>query len=550
MSPLTAALLGAVFAVLVVLLVHRQGTGREDSAALRREAATARALRDVAVAANEAGHPDDAIRRCLAIACRTGGWEAAHAFRVAAPGGELVPMGVWVGAEGARWRRFRRETEDLALDPGAGLPGRVLSSRRPEWMVELARPASFVREAGAVEAGIQAGVAVPALVGDEIVAVLEFYATTPRDPDPDFLAFAEAFGAILSRVLERERSREDLRRARDRFHEFFHHNPIPTAIARLDDGCFREANPEFLRLLGRSRDEVLGHTALELGAWLDPAERRAMVEALRSEGPLEAFDMRIGTHDGVRDLVATLQVLEVDGEPHILGSFVDVTERRRMEQSLRSLSHRLLEIQEMERARIARELHDEIGQVLTVVRLTLERAREMTEGREVQESILEGISSVDRTIEQVRGLAYGLRPPALDDLGLAAAVCAFAREQAMRAGIALQLDVPETLGPLPEDLELTAFRIVQEAVSNALRHAHPSKIELTVTRHNGTLEIVVTDDGGGFPPPVEQAGNGLGLLGMQERAELAGGRLEVESTAGRGTAVRARLPLADEAGPA
>jgi signal transduction histidine kinase len=151
---------------------------------------------------------------------------------------------------------------------------------------------------------------------------------------------------------------------------------------------------------------------------------------------------------------------------------------------------------------------------------------------------------VDLAVQQVRTLSFDLRPALLDDLGLAAALGSYARRQAEAAGLKLHLSArPLTRRP-PSEVETACFRIGQEAITNVVRHARARRLDVTLRHRDGMLELQVKDDGAGFAadgPPQETWG--LGLLAMEERAVAAGGALEIQSHAGRGTAVRAYFPL-------
>jgi signal transduction histidine kinase len=214
---------------------------------------------------------------------------------------------------------------------------------------------------------------------------------------------------------------------------------------------------------------------------------------------------------------------------------------------LQSLSQALIESQEAERRHLARELHDEIGQALTAVTLNLDALRKSERRDEAGRCIEETSRLIKHLIEQVRDLSLDLRPSILDDLGLAAALRWYVARNAERSGVAIEFRAPSLEERLPPEIETACFRIAQEAVTNIVRHAHASRASVEIERTARELELKVSDDGAGFD--VEQArdqaraGKSFGLVGMEERAALLGGSLEVESRRGRGTELRFRLPL-------
>ena len=230
-----------------------------------------------------------------------------------------------------------------------------------------------------------------------------------------------------------------------------------------------------------------------------------------------------------------------------------MSRREAVEQELRELSQRLLEVQETERRRIARELHDDVGQLLTATKLTLQAVQRAKSPRSARGLLREGLALLDQCMQQVRSLALELRPSLLDDLGLPAALRWYLERQSQRAGFAVRLDgdLPDTR--LPADVETACYRVIQEAVTNVARHARARQVTVSLSLAGGALEAVVQDDGVGFDFADARAravaGGSLGLLGMEERASLAGGRLLVDSAPGRGTRLLVRLPLGSERSP-
>jgi signal transduction histidine kinase len=221
-----------------------------------------------------------------------------------------------------------------------------------------------------------------------------------------------------------------------------------------------------------------------------------------------------------------------------------VDEVLRSREQLQKLSRRLIEAQETERQRIARELHDDIGQALSAVKMNLQSIRRVVGSSAPQ--IQEGIDSIDQAIRRVRDLAIALRPSLLDDLGLVPALRWYLNRQAQRGGFQCRFDADDSVA-LPAEVQTACFRIAQEALTNVVRHAGAGRVEVTLHRNGDLLELTVTDDGRGFDVKlaVERIGAdaSLGLLGMRERARLLGGRVTVDSTLRRGTTVRARLPF-------
>ena len=215
---------------------------------------------------------------------------------------------------------------------------------------------------------------------------------------------------------------------------------------------------------------------------------------------------------------------------------VDLSER-----IARDSLRRVVEAQELERRRLARELHDETGQALTSILLGLKGLEERMDDSESREAAEELRELVVSTLQDVRRLAVELRPSALDDFGLVAALERLTGSFAEQTGIAVDFQTALAEERLPEEVETAIYRIVQESLTNVVKHARARRVSILLARKDGAVKAVVEDDGQGFDP-AEQTG-GSGLVGMRERLALLGGRLAVESAPDRGTTLAAEVPL-------
>lgn len=236
-------------------------------------------------------------------------------------------------------------------------------------------------------------------------------------------------------------------------------------------------------------------------------------------------------------------VYDETGNPRgVCGIATDITQVKKVQDQLRRLSGNIMANQEKERSAIARELHDELGQVLTALRMEavwLQERLKRIEPKGAERARSMG-SLIDKTIDDVRSLAFRLRPGVLDDLGLVDALELYTTDFEKRTGIPCLFDhsnVPET----GDVLATAAYRIAQEALTNVARHARASHVEVQLVGADGLLTLVVADDGRGFDVDQLDETEGLGLAGMRERAMLAGGGLDIRSNAGKGTRIRFRV---------
>jgi PAS domain S-box-containing protein len=345
-----------------------------------------------------------------------------------------------------------------------------------------------------------------------------------------------------------------------RYRMLFESSPLPMWVFDAETLRFLAVNDAAVHLYGYSRAEFLAMTADDVR---HPDEREPFHEFLRREpGTVHRAVFRhlkrSGEHldiDGVGHLVSWR------GRPARLVVINDITPRLRTQEALerlnrelehsherlRALSRRLLEVQEEERRRLARDLHDDIGQALTALKIHIESL-----GRPGGESTLrarleECVETTQHTLERVRQLSLSLRPSQLDDLGLAAALRSHLDRQARLGGLASHFEAEDGVREIAPETETACFRVAQEAINNVLRHARARNIWVRLYTAGGRLSLSLRDDGQGFDLESVRrraaGGSNLGLVGMEERIALAGGAFELRSAPGQGTVLLATFPL-------
>ncbi len=354
-------------------------------------------------------------------------------------------------------------------------------------------------------------------------------------------------------------SQHALHESEERFRVSFHRAPIGMSMVG-PDGVMQEVNAAFERMLGRTSDELVGRSIDELIVPddLDQAhgDRR---QVLSGDVDMLESVMRLRHRDGrvVEARVTRALVRDRDGNPsYMIGQVEDVTERRRAEAALRAsveelrvreeqlrlLAQRQVRVREEERRRLGFDLHDDVCQELVGTGIMVESVRGRVQAMDPESS--RQLARVGRHLnelgEHLRLVARELRPMLLHDLGLEDSLRSLAA--GMSTTTPITTHVPTPIPRLAEDVEVAVYRIVQEAITNALRHAHAGAIVVTLAASEGVLTAEIRDDGRGFEVRARQR-DALGLVGMEERAWAVGGTLRVVSAPGRGTTVVLTCPL-------
>ena len=392
----------------------------------------------------------------------------------------------------------------------------------------------------------------------EVIDVL-LSAIAERNSDGEFVRSL----AVLVDITDRKKVEEDLRAAKEQLSHYSKKLEVevrertreitafmeytPAVIFMKDkDGRYLMVNSRHEQLFGTKNETLLGKTVYDVfsGEFADQFRRND----LKVLDDKQAFQMeeRFPYQGGIRHYLSVrFPILDESGEVNRLcGISVDITEQKKAQEALRRLSGKILANQEKERTAIARELHDELGQVLTALRMDavwLRRRldRSEPEGAERAQSMCD---LIDSTITEVRNIATRLRPAVLDDLGLIDALEWFTAEFEKRTGITCIFNhrrVPR----VGESLAVAVYRVAQEALTNVARHAGATQTEVSLTCRDRHITLTVTDNGRGFPIEDLSEQDELGISGMRERANLLGGSFAIRSQSGRGVEVEMILPL-------
>ncbi|HVT95059.1 MAG TPA: PAS domain-containing sensor histidine kinase [Bryobacteraceae bacterium] len=326
---------------------------------------------------------------------------------------------------------------------------------------------------------------------------------------------------------------------------------VPVLLWMADENGLRfYFNRQWLRFTGAAIEEHAGegwkrHIHPDDRAWIE----QRYLNAIRSCDNFRA-EYRLRSAQGDYRWIEDTAVPRMSADGDLigyLGCATDRTERKEVEKALHQLSGRLLELQDDERRRIARELHDTTAQNLAVLSMHLFALKEPAKRLDAksQRALEEGLELAEQCSQEIRTVSYLLHPPLLDELGLVSALRSYTTGFMQRTGIQVELKIEE-IGRLPGEIETTTFRIVQEALTNVHRHSGSSRAEVRVIRDPREISVIIGDRGKGIPADKlrllgEGANLGVGVAGMRERASQFGGHLKIASSA-QGTTITAVLP--------
>jgi PAS domain S-box-containing protein len=325
------------------------------------------------------------------------------------------------------------------------------------------------------------------------------------------------------------------------------------AVTPDDKICFWNRGAE--RLYGWSEEEALGKSPTEL-LKTDLPRPVAQIENILRHETFWDGELKQVTKQGTRVTVSSRWALWRDEADQCRGRFqfdTDITRRKQIENELRVLSGRLLSLRDEERRRVARDLHDSVGQMLAGATMNLAMVQQRLAGV-AEPATLQFLgdlaSLLDQSVKEIRTMSYLLHPPLLDEVGLPSALQWYVSGFCSRSQIKVELEVPQDLGRFRSDLELALFRIVQEALTNVHRHSGSATAKITISRSPSQIRLKVEDQGKGMPLPIsdnqESPLLGVGISGMRERVRNLGGQIQIRS-GNSGTAVEVCFPMQESA---
>jgi PAS domain S-box-containing protein len=352
--------------------------------------------------------------------------------------------------------------------------------------------------------------------------------------------------AMVEEITDKKQAEEALRESEEKFRSVFRDAGVGMVIVSLE-GRFLAANGAFCDSLGYTEEELLAKTVESVTFPDDwPAFSHKLREALTDGRAFQWFEKRCLHKSGriVYSESSASLIRDRNGEPqYFVGEVLDVTKRKEAEGALSEMTRKLVEAQEQERARIGRELHDDVNQRLAMLAIELEQLKDNP--AEVGIRVRDLRKQVTDISNDVQALSHDLHSSKLEYLGVIAGMKAWCKEFAERQGMQIHWR-HEVQSTLKQEVGLCLFRVLQEALHNAAKHSGVKRIEVELRETSGEIQLVVNDLGRGFDIEEALHGKGLGLTSMSERVRLLNGTISIDSKPMRGATIHVRIPLASE----
>ena len=370
---------------------------------------------------------------------------------------------------------------------------------------------------------------------------------TPHEPTEEDFRFFDVLARQAADLIERTLAEKALRESEERFRVIANAAPVMIWMTGADKHL-TYLNQTWLDYTGRRLDAVLGQRQVDV---LHPDEAEGCREIYaKAFEQREAFQMEhlLRRHDGEYRRVVTTGVPRYNADGPFagyIGTAVDITERRLAEEVLSTVSQKLIEAHEEERARLARELHDDISQRLALASVCLGYLKQSpsASASDLQQEIGDVYRQIAGLAADVQALSHGLHPPKLELMGLEAAAAGLCEEVSNRHGVTIDVDCENIPKPLSPEIALCLYRILQEALQNFVKHSESRRAHVSLNSQVNSIHLTVKDSGVGFDSHEATKGRGLGLTSMKERLKVVGGQLSIHSLRGSGTTIHAVAPL-------
>lgn len=357
-------------------------------------------------------------------------------------------------------------------------------------------------------------------------------------------------------ITEKKKVEDKLKKSEEYFSKAFYSQAVPMAIINVKSGERIDFNDSYIDLCGYSRKELQGNTINTLRIWVEPQAQEKSIEKLLREGVIRDISADIITKSGAtKSLLGSAAMIEFGEGNLAITAWIDITQRKEAEEQiqqyqtrLKALASQLTIAEEVERSRIAAELHDHVGQALAFSHIQIGRAQRFAKEEKLHNILEEVSNELQEAIQDTKGLVFDLSSPLLHELGLTAAIAAWLEEHvSSKHGIETELIGSYKDLYLSRDLNSILFRNVRELLANVIKYSQATKVKVYLENTASALHVIVHDDGVGFEADAEASGSvshsGFGLFSIRERLEDFGGSLDITSSPGKGCKVTMTIPI-------
>lgn len=493
--------------------------------------------------------PEQAASIILEIAAELFGWDAGQLHLYSQTEEKIIPVltmdtvdGQRLAIQPARPSCDPTPLQQLILKKGAKLINRVKDAADP---VELATFGDLARRSSSM-------MYVPIHSSEDVLGILSIQSYTPLKYTEGDLHLLQILADHCGAAFQRIKIAEALHAAEANYHRIFEKSP-EGIVRTTPEGRYCSANPAAARMLGYATPAVLMASVTDIGrqTYVHPEQREELKRLLARQGFVEGFEVERYRKDGSKLWMNLIGQVVRDASGAILyyeGTQQDITVRKQAEAEARQLPQRIIEAQEAERLRVARELHDGVNQLLASAKMRLRNVEEnLSEISPAASEVLKRCTRLlVQALEENRRIAHDLRPSDLDELGLVAACRNLCTEFQSRTTVVVRSRFQRKWPQQPPMVKLNLFRIVQEALTNVEKHAHAKTVWLRLAVEGDFAVLRIRDDGRGFDPnastTAKKKRRGIGLTNLRERVASVGGTYEVLSVPKQGTTIIVRVP--------
>ncbi len=473
----------------------------------------------------------------------------------------LVSGKIWYMEDESEFREFREITEQHIFETGIGFPGRVHEIREPVWIENIEKDLNFPRLKHNKNISVKSGFAFPLFIADKVTGVMEFFFNAPKIADHELLELMKQIGVQLGRALERRFFEEDRNKLLYSLTERVKELTCMSEVAKLitvkptmDDILSSIESliipawqfPDLVRTRISFNEKIFGSDILPESPWILTApivvngNTTGLLEVCYSEKPPGTND-QVFLHEETNLLTWLGQTLSS------VASKLSSAEALKFSNiELRSLYNKLENVRELERTRIAREIHDELGQALTIFKLDLNWLKQNIQpcpSNHIEAKLHGMMQHVDTTLQELNRITSELRPHALNVLGLLEALKIETEKFISLTGVTCNLSLCDKIPALHPDLATLIYRVYQEALTNIVRHSDANNVDIRFEKSGDGLSLSIKDDGVGFDIKKAYNSNSFGLTGMRERVNEWGGEFKINGAPGKGTQVFISVPI-------